>query len=419
MLLVTVLTSLIATTGLTAWSASSRSSLASGASVASVRATESCKGTPIVIGQIATLTGTLNYPDVSVAAKVAVHAVNADCAAGHPFKLITCDDQNDPNIAVTCAHKMVSDRVVAMVGNASAELSQAMAVTQAAGIPSVFNAGLSPWEFTNALSYPLSVSLVQAAAIVYAAAGSGAKSLEILAPDAPLASEILALATAVAKPLGITLIPVTYPLSTTDFAPVAAQALGPNPGAILITASGSQVQPLFQALAQQGVPKTTHLMAPSSFFTPATIAALGKAANGVDVLSPEALPVGSTATNAGITQMRKEYVADGQNARNSNLTGLATLVWSGVHVLADALKSTKTITPATVKTALVAIGTVSQPQIPTWNASTNPLSKLPVLGAFRVMSDGLFWYRVNKGRLVPIKSTPIPANQKFDLAAKA
>jgi hypothetical protein len=88
-------------------------------------------------------------------------------------------------------------------------------------------------------------------------------------------------------------------------------------------------------------------------------------------------------------------------------------------VLADALKSTKTVTPATVKTALVAIGTVSQPQIPTWNASTNPLGQLPVLGAFRVMSDGLFWYRVNKGKLVPIKTTPIPANQKFDLAAKA
>jgi hypothetical protein len=35
------------------------------------------------------------------------------------------------------------------------------------------------------------------------------------------------------------------------------------------------------------------------------------------------------------------------------------------------------------------------------------------------MSDGLFWYRVNKGKLVPIKATPIPANQKFNLAAKA
>jgi branched-chain amino acid transport system substrate-binding protein len=416
MLLAIVLTSLIATAGLAAWSPSSKSSLAS---AASVRAAQSCKGTPTVIGQIASLTGTLSYPDVSVAAKVAVHAVNADCAEGHPFKLITCDDQGDPNIAVTCAHEMVSDRVVAMVGNASPELSQAMAVTQAAGIPSVFNAGLSPWEFTNALSYPLNVSLVQAAAIVYAAAGSGAKSLEILAPDAPLASEILALTTAVAKPLGVTMIPVTYPPSTTDFASVAAQALEPNPGAILITAGGSQIQPLFRALAQQGVPKNTHLMAPSSLFTPATIAALGKTASGVDVLSPEALPVGSTATNAGITQMRKEYVADGQNASNRNLTGLATLAWSGVHMLADALKSTKTFTPATVKAALVGIGTVSQPQIPTWNASTNPLSQLPVLGAFRVMSDGLFWYRVNKGKLVPIKATPIPANQKFNLAAKA
>ena len=35
------------------------------------------------------------------------------------------------------------------------------------------------------------------------------------------------------------------------------------------------------------------------------------------------------------------------------------------------------------------------------------------------MSDGLFWYRVDKGKFVPIKAAAIPANQKFNLAAKA
>jgi len=415
-LLAIALTSVIATAGLSAWSSSSKNSLTSGASAA---VAGSCPGPPIVIGQIASLTGTFAFPDVSVASKVAVHAVNADCAAGHPFKLITCDDQNDPNVSVTCAHELVSDRVVAMVGNASSELSQAMAITEAAGIPSVFNAGLSPWEFTNALSYPLSVSLVQAVAVVEGAAGSGAKSVELLAADAPLAGEIIALMTSVAKPLGITMIPVLYPPSTTDFAPVAAQAIAANPGAILVAAGGSQIQPLFRALGQQGVAKRTLLMTSSGLFTPATVAALGKAASDVYVVSPEALPLGSTATNAGITKMRKEYVADGQKASNRNLTGLATLAWSGVHVLADALKSTKTFTPATVKAALVAIGTVSQSQIPTWNASTNPLELLSILGAFRIMSDHLFWYRVNNGKFVPVKAATIPANQKFNLAAKA
>ena len=185
MLLAIVLTSVIATAGLSAWRLNGcRAQWHRGPRW---RRQQSCPGTPIVIGQIASLTGTFAYPDVSVASKVAVRAVNRTCEAGHPLKLITCDDQNDPNVAVTCAHKLVSDRVVAMVGNASAQLSQAMAITQAAGIPSVFNAGLSPWEFTNALSYPLSVSLVQAIAIVEAAAGSGAKSIELLAADAPLA----------------------------------------------------------------------------------------------------------------------------------------------------------------------------------------------------------------------------------------
>ena len=402
-LLAVVLTSLIATAGFSAWNSSTGSSLASGASLSQA---QSCPGPPIAIGQIASMTGTISFPDVSVASKVAVRAVNRACEDGHPLKLIICDDQNDPNVSVTCAHELVSDRVVAMVGNASAQLSQAMAITQAAGIPSVFNAGLSPWEFTNALSYPLSVTLVQAVAVVEAAAGSGAKSVELLAADEPLAGEIIALMTSIAKPLGITMIPQLYPPSTTDFAPVAAQAIAQNPGAILVAAGGNQVQPLFRALGQQGVAKRTLLMTSSGLFTPASVGALGKAADGVYVVSPEALPLGSTATNAGITKMRKEYVADGQNASNRDLTGLATLTWSGVHVLADALKSTKTFTPATVQAALAATGTVEQSQIPTWNASTNPLQHVAILGAFRILSDGLFWYRVNDGNSCPSRQPP-------------
>jgi ABC-type branched-subunit amino acid transport system substrate-binding protein len=387
---------------------SSPSSSSSGAST--------CKGSPIVIGQIVSASGTYSSPDVPVAAKVAVAAVDKTCEDGRPMKLISCDDQGDTNTSITCAHTLVSDHVVAMVGNASTVLAPAMAITQAAGIPSLFNAGISPWEFTSKLSYSLSASLLQVVAVVHAALGSGVKSIGFLAADEPISSEVLGLFNAVGKPLGVTTIPVTYPPSTTDFAPVAAQAIAAKTGAIFVAAGGAQVQPLFKALGQQGLASKTLLMTSASLFSPATISALGSSVNGVYVLSPEAVPVGSTVTNAGITQMHKEYVADGQNPNNSNMTGFATLAWSGVHVLADALKSVKTVTPATVQTALLSLGTVRRPEIPAWNAAGNALPSVPALHAFRILSSGDFFYRIKNEKFTPVGSGAIPAVKTFNLA---
>jgi ABC-type branched-subunit amino acid transport system substrate-binding protein len=378
----------------------------------------SCAGTPIVIGQIASATGAFSFPDAPVAAKVAVAAVNKTCEDGRPLKLITCDDQSDPNAGVTCAHELVSDHVVAMVGNASGELSQAMSVTQAAGIPSVFNAGLTVWEVSNKLSYPENISLVQSAAVVNAAVGSGAKSIAFVAADLPLSSEVVGLLTSVAKPLGVKVIPLLYPPSTTDFSTLAAEAVAAKASAILVTAGASQSPPLFKALGQQGLASKTLLMTSAALFTPATISALGSAADNVYVIAPAALPVDATGTNAGITKMRKEYAADGQNSSNSNMTAQASIAWTGVHVFADAVKSTKTVTPASVQTALSSIGTVSQPQIPNWNASKNALPQLPVLAHFRVTSGGLFWYRVEGGKYTPVGSGAISASKPFSLTAK-
>lgn len=378
----------------------------------------SCGGRPIVLGQIVSASGTYSYPDVTTAAKVAVAAVNKTCEDGRPLKLISCDDQGDTNTSITCAHTLVSDHVVAMVGNASTVLAPAMAITQAAGIPSVFNAGVSPWEFTSKLSYSLSVSLLQVVSVVHAALGSGAKTIGFLAADEPISSEVLGLFNAVGKPLGVTTIPVTYPPSTTDFAPVAAQAIAAKTGAIFVAAGASQVQPLFRALGQQGLASKTLLMTSAGLFSPASISALGSSVNGLYVLSPEAVPVGSTTANAGITTMRKEYTADGQNPNNPNLTGFATLAWSGVHVLANALKSQKSVTPATVQTALVSLGTVSEPQIPAWNASRNAVPSVPALQAFRVLSSGDFWYRIQGGKFTLVRSGAVPAIRTFSLTAK-
>jgi ABC-type branched-subunit amino acid transport system substrate-binding protein len=418
--LVLMVTSTLGAAGtLTATAASSTATTpVASAATASLVSTSSnrCPGPDITIGQIVTATGQSEaFPDVPIAAKVAVHAVNDNCAAGHPLKLVTCDDQDDADVSVTCAHTLVSDGVVAMVGNSSTELSQAMAVTQAAGIPSLFNAGSTPWELTNALSYPLVSVVVQALGAVTAAKGSGSKSLEILGPDVPAASATVGLLTTLAKANGITLIPVLYPPSTTDFAPVAAEALSSNPGAIVVPSGGSQTDPLFEALSQQGVAAKTILMAPSGLFSPAAVKQLGKAVNGVYIESGTALPVDATGRNSGITQMRKEYVADGQNPSNSNMTSLAVDAWSAVHTLATVLKGMTKVTAASVNTGLLALGKVTEAQIPTFNLSTNALSSISAVSAFRILSNSLIWYKVEKGKFVLLTHGFVPVAHPFNL----
>jgi ABC-type branched-subunit amino acid transport system substrate-binding protein len=416
--LVLMVTSTLGAAGALTAAPSTATTPAASASTASLVSTSSnrCPGPDITIGQIVTATGQSEaFPDVPIAAKVAVHAVNDNCAAGHPLKLVTCDDQDDADVSVTCAHTLVSDGVVAMVGNSSTELSQAMAVTQAAGIPSLFNAGSTPWELTNALSYPLVSVVVQALGAVTAAKGSGSKSLEILGPDVPAASATVGLLTTLAKANGITLIPVLYPPSTTDFAPVAAEALSSNPGAIVVPSGGSQTDPLFEALSQQGVAAKTILMAPSGLFSPAAVKQLGKAVNGVYIESGTALPVDATGRNSGITQMRKEYVADGQNPSNSNMTSLAVDAWSAVHTLATVLKGMTKVTAASVNTGLLALGKVTEPQIPTFNLSTNALSSISAVSAFRILSNSLIWYKVEKGKFVLLTHGFVPVAHPFNL----
>lgn len=168
--------------------------------------------------------------------------------------------------------------------------------------------------------------------MVHAAVGSVAKSIGFIAGDEPLASEVIGLMNAVAKPLGVSVVPVLYPPSTTDFAPVAAQAIAAKAGAIFVAPGAAQVQPLFKALGQQGLASQTVLMTSAALFTPASVSALGSSVNGLYVLSPEALPVdpGEADSNGQTFGLR--------GRRNRRTTGSIIKVLTGDHHQEDSVQ---------------------------------------------------------------------------------
>ncbi|UYQ62793.1 ABC transporter substrate-binding protein [Streptomyces peucetius] len=73
----------------------------------------------------------------------------------HELRVITCNEQNTPKGAATCARQAVDKGAVAVVGSYSQYGDAFMAPLEAAGIPFIGGFGVSDEEFTSYLSYPV------------------------------------------------------------------------------------------------------------------------------------------------------------------------------------------------------------------------------------------------------------------------
>ena len=98
-------------------------------------------GSPIVLGQIASLSGALAVTAGSVKAGLDawVGAVNAAGGIdGHPVTVITMDDQGSATVGLQDAKKLIQqDKVVALVGEASGSVETWEKLVESAGIPVV------------------------------------------------------------------------------------------------------------------------------------------------------------------------------------------------------------------------------------------------------------------------------------------
>jgi ABC-type branched-subunit amino acid transport system substrate-binding protein len=96
-------------------------------------------GGTITVGTIVPLSGAgPQYPEVLAGAKAAVRGINARGGVnGKKLKLVSCDDQNNPNQGIACAKQMVQDHVAALVDNYGNFGPQETPILAAAGIPEI------------------------------------------------------------------------------------------------------------------------------------------------------------------------------------------------------------------------------------------------------------------------------------------
>jgi ABC-type branched-subunit amino acid transport system substrate-binding protein len=75
--------------------------------------------------------------------------------AGHPVKVITCNEQNNSDGAIACANQAISAHAVAVVGSDSQYGDQLMPLLEGAGISYIGGSGASAAEFSSPYSYPV------------------------------------------------------------------------------------------------------------------------------------------------------------------------------------------------------------------------------------------------------------------------
>src|ERR1700722_7553059 len=113
------------------------------------------KGSPIVLGNVSTDTGTQAFPGYDDAVPATLQAWSSWTNAhgginGHPVKVITLDDKGDPAQSVADATTLIkTDHVVALIGINDPGLDPNWAaIAQKAGVPVIGgnNDTINPWS---------------------------------------------------------------------------------------------------------------------------------------------------------------------------------------------------------------------------------------------------------------------------------
>jgi branched-chain amino acid transport system substrate-binding protein len=350
-------------------------------------------GSPVNIGEIASLTGTTTFPGGFDGVKAAIAATNkAGGINGHALKLIVCDDQGNPNVAVECANRMVSSNVI-YVDASSDQGNSYMPVLRSAGIPVTTGTG----QGSDVLNFPNSYILGSGSTSVGGAAAMCAKlgstRIGIAQYDVAGLDPLVNLIYKTLVPFGlskantsITLIPPTavdlstYAASLIQKSTCIAEVLPPQ-SAVSLTASIHSQNP--------SIP-----VAGNGAATVAQWHAIGKLSD--NVCDNASLPP------AGLTEApgMGRYNAEMDTYNEPGLRDTRSISgWASVHLAAKLLASVSNPTAAKYMHALNTAGTINLPPLPPLNFS-RPANLIP--GITRVMSEDVVYFRhINGGAEAP------------------
>lgn len=345
---------------------------------------------PIVIFQTNSFSGKVsNKPQTRIGAQAAVNEINdAGGINGRKLKLVSCDNTGDPNVTNTCVKQAKDANAAAFVGSAI-YFPATWKLLDEAKIPYLLGTGLSPDEYSAAVSFPLSGQAGWYYGIVAYLKKLGATKPAIIRCEIAACEYGETLMqnalTAAGEPAAKHVI---APLATTDYSPFAASALDGGTDAVVVTGSAATATAQAKAVRQQGFKGI--IVSVSACVSTGELAGLGEAGENLYIVGLTQSP---TLDNARSEAFKASMDKVDDSAKKDEL---AFGAYAGVKLFAAVAKGLSTVTAETVLQALSTakvgaydIGIIA----PVPGAASSPLANLPKLAfsptvTYNVIKDG-------------------------------
>ncbi|MGW0949972.1 ABC transporter substrate-binding protein [Streptomyces sp. NPDC002623] len=286
-----------------------------------------------------------SLPSIPMGAQVAVDEINASGGVGgRKLKLVTCNDENDPNKAMQCARQAIKDKVTALVGGLSLFEAQIVPIVDRAGIPWVGLSAASSYTSKN-LFLTGSEAATTFTGVGAALTEQGCKNVAILNSATPVAKVNAAQFTAGVESGGGRIVgTVTAPTSGADWAPTVAAVLAKHPDCIASATAPTDSGPFITALASSG--QDVKVALASGGMPASLVKQLGKTADGVLVIDTY-LPFSSDKTE--VQNLRKKVLAAHPDA---TLDTFVQTGYTATKIVAKAADDVAQVDAATLMKAL-------------------------------------------------------------------
>jgi branched-chain amino acid transport system substrate-binding protein len=389
----------IVAVAITITACSSSGSTSSSGSAGPGNAGSSATKSPIEVGLVTSLTSSslAPYPQVAAAQKAAIAYLNSTGGInGHPLVANQCDDQDQANVAATCAAAAVRSNDVAIVGGTEV-FPGFFSTINAAKLTFTGGLGLIPQELQSPVSFPVT----SVAAGWYFGSGAlavklGAKAVTIAQCSIPACEGTAQQSAAALKIAGDKVPPkfVTFQLGQAITATDAQQVIQQKPDAVIVAAPGPYPQQMMTALRQAGY--TGKIINNIGSFDPQAIKTVGDSvADGTYVVSTLYLP---TETNIPAVALYNTWM--NKTDPSAQKDELSLLEWTAMVMFADIAKTLPTVTRASVLQAYQNLKT------PVNVGTSAPFSVVgspsPLSGAPQLHSADVMYSEIENGQYKPL-----------------